>query len=180
MMVVSICDGTGLPLLSLLAAIHKLKQKNIHITIVSTFIFEKNADSAKMCRKLREIIQYPGIVTEYQEAETYRTFANTMHIPDNTVVFCMTGTPCTSISRGAKFATRCNNYGIHGSPSNVWWHVHAGHAALPQRIHHKLIVFGENVVPANHLDLQELDATAGYRNLMTTLAGEGASRARMS
>ena len=177
---ISICDGTGIPLLAMLTAIHHLKQRGIHITLVQTFTFENNRDSIMMARSLRAAIKYPEPVTEYEDLHMYPTLVDSMHIPANTIVFTMTGTPCTSISRGASYAVRSRDFGLHGKPSNLWWKVHAGNIKLQQRIGTRFVFFAENVVPANNIDLEELDSTAGYRNLMVTLAQEGASRARMS
>ena len=154
--------------------------KNVHINIAKTYIFESNADSIKMCTALRSTTNYPGQVFEFTDAAIYPHIASTIDIPSDVKIISLTGTPCTSISRGARFATRKHNYDLHGHPSNVWWNAHAGHVALQRRVGNRLLTFGENVVPANHIDMSELDATAGHRNSMITLPSEGAQRSRIA
>ena len=178
--IISICDGTGIPLLALLAALHHLARQNIHFRICHTFIYEIDKDSSKMCRELRTSINYPGPVTEFSNASDFPNFCQQVFVPNNVLILALTGFPCTAISRGAKYATRNRDYGLHAPPSNLWWTIQAGYHILQNRFGLRLITFNENVVPANQLDKTALDNTAGHCQTMNTLPTEGAPRNRFS
>ena len=178
--VFSTCDGTGLPLLALLAALHHLQQRRIHYKIIHTFIWETDSDSITMCRKLRESIQYPGHVTEFTDVKGFPRFCETVFIPNNILVLALSGFPCTRISRGARMATRTWDFGLHAPPSNLWWDIHQGYVTLQQRLAFRLITFNENVIPANMIDKAELNNTAGHCQVMNTIRTEGAPRDRFA
>ena len=55
-----------------------------------------------------------------------------------------------------------------------------GYNTLQHRCKCRLITFNENVIPANKLDKQALDNTAGYCHIMNTLVTEGAPRDRFA
>lgn len=91
----------------------------------------------------------------------------------------MLGTPCQSISRGSALNGKRKRYGIHASPSNVWFHAYNGIHKLFERIGNRLVVFSENVNCPNQQDRQTLNQTAGFCSEMTTRAAEGGTRNRL-
>ena len=178
--VMSICDGTGIPLLALMAALRHLQQRGIHYKIIHTFIWENDVDSIKLGQHLRSSIHYPGHVTGFKDAKDFPRFCKTVFIPNDVLVLALTGFPCTRISRGARMATRHHDYGLHAPPTNLWWDIHQGYVILQQKVSVCLITFNENVIPANRIDKNELDNTAGHCQLMNTIRSEGAPRDRFS
>ena len=133
-----------------------------------------------MCKNLRDHIKYPGPITEFDDVRGFPRFCEQVFVPDNVIILAISGFPCTSISRGAMYAKRNKDYGIHAPPSNLCWSIHKGYSILQQRFGKKLVTFNENVIPANVLDKRALNNTAGHCQLMNTLGTEGAPRDRFS
>ena len=172
----SLCDGTGIPLLALLIALDQLRQKNYVFNIVETHTYESSPLSRKLSQALRHAIDYPGPVYEHADIANFPVHAQRQQPADYVIV--LGGTPCTAISKGARFANRTFNYGLHAPPSNLWWTAKQGIKTLYQQVGHRLFTFIENVIPANDIDLLELDNTAGHRHTMHATETEGAHRPR--
>ena len=77
-------------------------------------------------------------------------------------------------------AKRKYDYGLHAPLSNLWWAIHRGYNTLQGRFQNKLITFNENVIPANRIDKEALDRTAGHCQMMNTLTTAGAPRDRFA
>ena len=90
----------------------------------------------------------------------------------------LTGTPCQSISRGARLTGR-RKFGLHVMPSKLWHVAYAGiyHIQILIGIA-RLITFSENVIPGNAADLKELDEQSGFRYKMDSTPNEGIARQR--
>ena len=91
----------------------------------------------------------------------------------------MSGTPCKSVSFGARMNINRKSFGLHACPSNLWFTAYQAIHNISQAFKPtNRIIFVENVVPANDQDTQELDNTAGHRSEMHTTQKDGMKRKR--
>ena len=170
---VSICNGISIPPLALFTAMRQLQSLNIEFKIIDTIIVEHSDQANQIGRAVLDRHGYPGnlhLVRKLEDLSHWidQHFGNsdTIHWQDKLLII-LAGTPCKSISFGCSKNINRDKFGLHASPSNLWF--------LAQESINKLctlfpsyrrIVFIENVVPPNKEDLQELDKTAGIRSTM--------------
>ena len=116
--IVSICDGTGLPLLCTILALDWLTEVyGVTFTIQGTIIFEKDPNCRSLCRQLLQTFEYPGPVVMYEDVSKIMSWAIRFILPSTWYMLVIGGTPCR--------AHRKRDYGIHAPPSNLWWPVYS-------------------------------------------------------
>ena len=180
LVVYSLCNGIGTPLLALLWALQHLDPDSVEVRIHTTFIYEIDPTANALNNALLTNANYPG---QIQHCGSITEFARDVHqhaglfVHASFIVLVLSGTPCKSISRGCVRTTR-RRFGLHASPSNLWFAAHSGLVALQERLGDRLITFAENVIPGSTTDLHILDATAGIRTTMQVPPAQGASRQR--
>ena len=180
--VYSLCNGIGNPLLALQRAVEDVELTGTRIRIHSTFIFEKDENVNKMCQHTLIAHGYPGQVHWLGDLIHFPNHASTFPFQSNHGwqyrIIVLTGTPCKSISRGCRLNRSRTRFGIHASPSNLWWIAHRGIVHLQYEHGRYLLTFIENVVPMEK-DLAILDKTAGFRHSMRVPSSAGAPRDRL-
>ena len=176
--IISLCDGTSIPLLAFKLATEELETFNIRVVVIDTYVFENNATVRELAASLREHINWPGTVTIFDDIATFPDLAASLSPPTGALIVVMAGTPCTAISRGARRATRKFNFGLHAPPSNLWWLAHKGIHTIAHRFKFRFVSFVENVIPGSQVDLTELDATAGVRHTMSQHLSQPGTRDR--
>ena len=188
-LVFSICNGIGTPLLALLDAIKAFNSAStvFHLQIAHTIIFEILDSSNRICQDLTRLAFYPNSLQFMGNVDGFpayveHIFANSLwqNFLATALVVVLTGTPCQSISRGARLTNR-RWFGLHAAPSNVWHAAHHGLVNLHRFLGYKrLITMCENVIPFNSIDLNHLDRTAGFRQDMNPLVEDGITRPRFA
>ena len=183
--VYSICNGMGLPLLALHTPCKKLADTGTRFHILVVFIFEINKDANVMSESIISTLASPFNVQLLGNADSFVSHINQLEflvnpgLRSHLLVLVMLGTPCQAISRGSALNGKRKRYGLHASPSNVWFHAYCGIHTLFQKLGDQLVVFSENVNCPNELDRQTLNQTAGFCNEMNTRASEGGTRSRL-
>ena len=187
LIVISICNGIGIPLVALMMAANILKNNGITMEIHYTLTVEKDSAAKRLADQILEQHQYPGQVQHLDNLEQLPQWISDHmqpqedpeHLLNKCTLLVLSGTPCKSISHGARLNLNRKSFGLHANPSNTWFLAHQSIAQLttcfPQ---HRLLVFIENVVPSNQQDTQELDNTAGFRSEMHTTSTDGIKRRR--
>ena len=179
--VYSLCNGIGNPLLALQRAVEDLELTGSRVRIHSTFIFEKDDDVNKMCKHALLAHAYPGKVHWLGDLTQFPNHASNLKVQSTSTwhyrIIVLTGTPCKSISRGCRMNRNRTRFGIHASPSNLWWLAHQGITDLQVEHGRYLLTFIENVVPMER-DLAILDRAAGFRHNMHVPTSAGAPRDR--
>ena len=69
LIVISICNGIGIPLVALLTAITILRSNGIHIDIEYTLAAEKNKEANRLNDSILKAHSYPGQVQHLDELE---------------------------------------------------------------------------------------------------------------
>ena len=184
--VYSLCNGIGSPLLALQWAIESYNASLHHheppVEIVQTFIFEISGQANDVAKALLRMAQYPGEMHYLGDLERFHQHACSLPcvIPAGRQyrVLALSGTPCKSISSACRRSPNRRFFGLHASPSNIFWQAHSGLTRLQQDHVAWFWSFAENVIPCSNLDLAELDRHLGHRLLMAVPAGAGAPRNR--
>ena len=175
--IISACNGIGLPILVLSTALIKLEKQfrtGFNINIIETHIFEISTDASKICTDILNAIKFPGVTYFQGDMNNYPQFVgnlmNKIKQPgyQDVIFIVLSGTPCQAISRAARKPYR-TRFGIHAAPSNIWWKFYEGYTMMLKAVkHHRILNFCENVQPACNDDTSTLDQTAGFRSTMTT------------
>ena len=185
--VISICNGIGIPLVALITAIKILQTNGIQIQFEYTLTVEKNREANRINQNMMRTHEYPGQVQHMDNLEDLPAWINQHmqksqdpdHITNRCFILVLSGTPCKSISQGARMNPNRLTFGIHASPSNLWFYAYQSiyNIARTFDASHR-IIFVENVVAANKVDTEELDKTAGFRSDMHTTNADGIRRRR--
>ena len=187
LLVFSLCNGIGTPLVALLRAVLDFNRHSefFHILIDHTIVYEISAQSNELCKQLLIAARYPNSIQHMRDMAGFPEYAK--HIFQSfywktflsyATVVILTGTPCQSISRAAGMTKR-KWFGLHAQPSNVWHLAHSGIVVVATHIGtDRLLVFAENVIPFNALDLRHLDLTAGFRSNLEPMKHDGNTRPR--
>ena len=184
LVIYSLCNGIGVPLVALAQAVHRFNQGQNHLKleIHTTFVYETNALANTINhRMLKRGNAYPGHLHYCGDLDQFPRDVVThgsLLAPLNVVAVVLTGTPCKSVSSGCRMNPNRNSFGIHASPSNLWFTAHRGLVELQCRMECRMITFIENVVPGNRSDLQVFDQMAGHRHSMNVPTHQGAPRPR--
>ena len=183
--VVSMCNGIGVPLIALYHSLELIKAQGHEFTIINTVVIEHNEDAAKLNESTLQRHGYPGNIFAIKKMEDLSRWilehlCEDSKIPwKDTMLLVMTGTPCKSISYGCKANKNRTQFGLHASPSNVWFQAHSAIFQLCQIFSPAdRIIMVENVVPPNLEDLRTLDEMAGFRQDMSSPANHGGTRNR--
>ena len=128
---ISMCHGIGVPLTALYHSIKLMKAQGHEFTIINTLIIEHNEDAAKPNASILQHHGYPGNVFTLRKMEDLSQWIQEQFCEDSkmpwkdTMLLVMTGTPCKSISYGCKANKDRTQFGLHASPSNVWFQAYA-------------------------------------------------------
>ena len=175
----------GLPLLALHQACKQLADRGIRFHILVVFVFEINEDANSLSKSIAKSLGNPFSVLSLGNVQLFVSHVDQLDylinpgLSSHILVLVMLGTPCQAISRGSALNGKRKRYGIHASPSNVWFHAYSGIHKLFLKLGNRLVVFSENVKCPNQQDLQTLNQTAGFCSEMTTRAAEGGTRNRL-
>ena len=183
--VVSMCNGIGVPLIALHHSLKLMKVQGHEFSIINSVVIEHNEDAAKLNESTLQQHGYPGNIFAIKKMEDLSQWI-LEHLCENsgvpwkdTMLLVMTGTPCKSISYGCKANKNRTQFGIHASPSNVWFLAHSAIFQLCQIFSPAdRIIMVENVVPPNADDLRTLDEMAGFRQNMSSPTNHGGTRNR--
>ena len=123
--------GIGVPLIALYHSIKLMKVQGHEFSIINSVVVEHNEDAAKLNESTLQQHGYPGNIFAIKKMEDLSQWIlehlceNSMIPWKDTMLLVMTGTPCKSISYGCKANKNRTQFGIHASPSNVWFLAHS-------------------------------------------------------
>ena len=179
MVIWSTCNGIGTPIVAAMRAIKKLEQQGVILRVTQCHIWEIDQEANNRCEAMLRFHEVPGHIVFHGDVKSFPSVAQLQTRRNDVVHLVLTGTPCQAISRAAKMSAHRTKFGLHAAPSNIWHGVFHGIKQLQQQVGQaNMIVFSENVIPANGRDLAELDAQAGFRCTMAPDLMEGNSRPR--
>ena len=136
LVVISICNGIGIPLIALLSTIHHLERQGWNIQIVYTLVVEKDAEANDISRNVLLRHGYPQPIEILPLLENLVDWVNQfLHARSvlpitGTHVCVLSGTPCKSISYGCQANKTRQQFGLHAGPSNLWFLAHAAIKAI--------------------------------------------------